>query len=554
MNEYSKIIYIDPPDDLLAVKDKIEKTEKKKVILVLPEENKNLKNIEKLTILKKEAQRQEKDLSIFSTDSQYRKLAEDCGIRIEYSLVGGSFLNKSGEVSFRPSVNDIRPQSEMNNERKDIEENLEEKEQNKIIKEKKEPKESLEKLEEKEKKEPKPKKDKKESILNTLKRRLSGVTIFYIFILIAILGSIIFALVWLPKADVTIIPTSEEVDFSGIFKVKKDEQFSIENKVIPGTLLEKEKDIKKIFISSKEEEVSKKAEGEVVLYNKDTSSHQFISGTRFQTKDGKIFKSKDRISVPAGSISNPSEINVEVIAEKAGKEYNIKATSFTLPGLKGDPLYNKVSAKSTEPMEGGIIGKTKIVSDEDIENAERLMKVFQEEEIKKLIKEITGESVDESDFWRNIATVEKEEIVFNKKTGDIADRFEGTTKITVKILNFKKGDIQKIISEIVSEKVKDGIQFKEILETQKIEYELLGSGDKEENLEVSFQGTEKVAWEINESEIKKSIIGKNPSEFQKYFKEEMGDKIKNSKVSLWPFWVSKVPTFEERINIIIKYE
>ncbi|MDD5552113.1 MAG: hypothetical protein PHI88_03095 [Candidatus Pacebacteria bacterium] len=551
MNEYSKIIYIDPPDDLLAVKDKIEKTEKKKVILVLPEENKNLKNIEKLTILKKEAQRQEKDLSIFSTDSQYRKLAEDCGIRIEYSLVGGSFLNKGGEVSFRPSVNDIRPQSEMNNEQRGIEENLEEEDQNKIIEEKKEPKELSEKLEEKEKKEPKPKQDKKES---TLKRRLSGVTIFYIFILIAILGSIIFALVWLPKADVTIIPTSEEVDFSGVFEVKKDEQFSLKNKVIPGTLLGKEKDIKKTFISSKEEEVTKKAEGEVTLYNKDTSSYRFISGTRFQTKDGKIFKSKDRISVPAGSVSNPSEVKVEVVAEKAGKEYNIEATSFTLPGLKGDSLYDKVSAKSIESMEGGIIGKAKIVAEEDIKNAERLMKVFQEEEIKKLIKEITGESVDESNFWRNIAIIEKEEIVFNKETGDIADRFEGITKITVKILNFKKEDVQKIISEIVSEKVKDGIRFKEILKTQKIEYELLGSGDKKKNLEVSFQGVEKVAWEINESEVKKSIIGKNPSEFQKYFKEEMGDQIKNSKVSLWPFWVSKVPTFEERINFIIKYE
>ena len=84
--------------------------------MVLPEENAILKNIENLTILKKEAQNLGKRLAVFSSDPQYKKLAEDCGIEIESSLRLADAENKEiekeqykKEVFSKPRVSDILP-------------------------------------------------------------------------------------------------------------------------------------------------------------------------------------------------------------------------------------------------------------------------------------------------------------------------------------------------------------------------------------------------------------------------------------------------------------
>ena len=98
------------------------------------------------------------------------------------------------------------------------------------------------------------------------------------------------------------------------------------------------------------------------------------------------------------------------------------------------------------------------------------------------------------------------------------------------------------------------LYLKELVKTQKIQYELLDVKNKENNLDISYGGSEKVAWKVDEGRIRKVVMGKTPAEFQKYLKEEMEGKIKDSEVVLWPFWVSRVPTRESRVKVTIKYE
>jgi len=181
---YPQIFYIDPPDDIEKIKEKIRKTKREKVILVLPEENKNLKNIKALTILKKEAQNLGKELSLFSTDSYYRKLAEECGIKVEDSLIGTTFSTE-GELSFRPRMRDVLPRREkgtlaLSGTRK-------------------------------------PQKEEKPSF----KKRKILPWMIYLLIFIAVGAAIAFSLLWLPKAEVTIVPAGQEIEFSGRFKVEE---------------------------------------------------------------------------------------------------------------------------------------------------------------------------------------------------------------------------------------------------------------------------------------------------------------------------------------------
>jgi hypothetical protein len=532
MNEYPQIFYIDPPDDLETVKEKILSSKKKKIILVLPEENKNLKSIEKMTVLQREAQLADKELSIYSTDSTYKKLAEDCGIQVEESLIGGSFLNKKGEVSFRPPVSDILPRKE-------------------ILGKKTEKKEAPDKILEKEKVV-----QKKESLPKEVKpqEKKRDLTFAYVLVLLILIGGAIFAYFWLPKADIYLVPESNSIDFSGAFWVKKDANFDLENSIIPGQLIEKEKTIEKNFTPSEEKDVSVKAKGEIIVYNESNSSYRFVPGTRFQSQDGKIFRALDWVSIPAGAQNNPGTVKIEVEAEEPGEAYNIKPTNFTLPALQGSPLYNLIYGKSTKEMTGGFIGKAKVVSQYDIQEAEREMKALQEKAVDDLSAEILKDLPENLQFLKEAVVEEKEDIVFDKKAGEAAEVFKGRTKVKIKLLVFKEEEVRKIISNIVKNEVKDGIDFQEILSSQTINYQILDAKGWDNEIYIEFKGSEKVAFKIDEEEVKQKLMGKNYAEFQKFINEDMKGKIKNSNLVLQPFWVNRIPTRENRVNVKVEYK
>jgi len=530
MNEYPQIFYIDPPDDLETVKEKILSSRKKKIILVLPEENKNLKNIEKLTVLQREAQIADKEISIYSTDSTYKKLAEDCGIQIEESLIGGSFLNKKGEVSFRPSVSDILPRKDFFSSKKEA----------KIL--------EIEKKEVVQEKEPKITKEVKPQ------KKKRDLTFAYILLLFILISGAVFAYFWLPEAEIYLVPASDNIDFSGSFWVKKDANFDLENSVIPGQLIEKEKTIEKSFTPSEEKDVSVKAKGEIIVYNESNSSYRFVPGTRFQSQDGKIFRSLDWVSIPEGAPNNPGTVKIEVEAEEPGEAYNIKPTNFTLPALQGSPLYNLIYGKSTKEMTGGFIGKAKVVSQYDIQEAEREMKVLQEKAAQDLSAEILKDLPENLQFLKEAIVAEKEDIAFDKKVGETAEFFKGRTKVKIKLLTFKEEDVRKIISNIVKNEVKEGIDFQEILSSQTIDYQILDAKGWDKEIYIDFKGKERIAFKIDEEEIKQKLMGKTYIEFQKFIDEEMKGKIKDSKLTLQPFWANRIPTKGSRVKVKVEYK
>ncbi|HOK35087.1 MAG TPA: hypothetical protein PLL80_00820 [Candidatus Pacearchaeota archaeon] len=530
---YSQILYIDPPDDLNKVREEIRKAQREKVILVLPEENKNLKNIENLTILKKEAQSLNKRLAIFSTDPKYKKLAEDCGIEIEESLIGDGFSAES-ELSFRPKVSDILPKSQPP---------LEEK--NKTIK----------KIEvgtplnvpQAENTSEKKASPRKRSWLKP---------VLYTLLFFAIGGGIFYSLNYLPRANITLVPASEEIEFSGEFTIKNNAQFNLKEKIIPGELIEKKQDIEKSFLATKTEDKNAKAKGKIIIYNEDSSPHRFVPNTRFKSEDGKVFRSEDWINIPAGSKNNPSKVEVEVIAEEAGEEYNIGPTNFTIPGLgEGTDLYKLIYAKSTEPMNGGFVGQTKVVSQEDLDKAKAEMKTLIDNTGEELKNEILKEvSPSLQQVLKDLIVVEKGEITFDKKAGDIGETFKGKATVTAKVLSFNEDDVQEIVANIISSKVKDGVEFEEVVSSQEINYEILNNNINEGVIDLAFSGKEKIAWKITADQIKKEVAGLDENGFQKYIKENMKGKIMDGEAVLWPFWVNKIPQREDRIFIEIKYQ
>jgi hypothetical protein len=104
-------------------------------------------------------------------------------------------------------------------------------------------------------------------------------------------------------------------------------------------------------------EANDAAQGQITIYNAQDKPQELIKNTRFETPDGLIFRIHDSVSVPAGTTDAPGHLDITAYADAGGASYNIGPSTFTLPGLKGGALYDKVYAKSTASMTGGFSGQ-----------------------------------------------------------------------------------------------------------------------------------------------------------------------------------------------------
>jgi len=126
---------------------------------------------------------------------------------------------------------------------------------------------------------------------------------------------------------------------------------------------------KMVFPATDKTAETAKAEGIIAVFNKGKDAQVLIAPTRFESPDGKIYRIPAGIVVPASKTDNgkiiPGSKETKVIAEKAGPEYNIGLSDFTLPALKGSPKFNLIFGRSKTEMKGGSSGERIVVGKED---------------------------------------------------------------------------------------------------------------------------------------------------------------------------------------------
>ncbi len=117
--------------------------------------------------------------------------------------------------------------------------------------------------------------------------------------------------------------------------------------------------------------VSRQASGVVTISNSfSTTPQRLIANTRFAAPDGKIYRIRDSVTVPGMSGVTPGTTMATLYADSPGDTYNRSGvTTFTIPGFKGDPRYDKFSAVSQGAITGGFIGTEPSVADADLSKA-----------------------------------------------------------------------------------------------------------------------------------------------------------------------------------------
>lgn len=389
-----------------------------------------------------------------------------------------------------------------------------------------------------------------------LKNKKNFFSFKYLTILLLVMGG--FSLIGmlylvLPKAEVKITLKKIKIDANIPVAVSKNVSSSnLANGIIPGEYFTLSKSGSKTFFTEGlKKEVSLQSRGFIIIYNAySATSQRLIAQTRFETKDGKIFRIQAPIIVPGAKVVSgkltPSSIKAEVVADATGPEYNIGPSFFTIPGFKGSPKYAGFYAKSVESMNSGKAGLASIISKEEIEKAKKDLK-------EQLIKEMENDTLstlkDSSDLKlienASNATVDKFES--SVLAGGFADSFTVSMKVTWQALFFKEQDLRSLISNFVLSRQPE---LKEFKFEGNINYPPVSKIDfKKGESFFTLNFNEEITLGADINNLKKELAGQDENKMRALISNKPF--ISSATISLWPFWVSRAPENLNRININI---
>ncbi len=373
---------------------------------------------------------------------------------------------------------------------------------------------------------------------------------FIIFIVAAFLIAGLVGYLVLPTTEITLWPKTEKVNFDlSVLGSMGVSQIDENLNKIPLQAVEVKKTKSGEFLATGEKEINEKARGFITVYNEYSSSPQtLVATTRFESPEGKIFRIMESVTIPGAKVEQaqiiPSSIEVEVVADEAGEDYNIEPTDFTIPGFKGTPKFVGFYGQSKAPMSGGLTGKVKVASTEDVDKAEEGLI----EELKNELRQALEEQI--PDDLKIMEGGLKEEIttISTIEPGTKTDKFTIEMKALTQVLLYKEEDLKNLVDLNLISQVSDNKV--PLSETQQISWdEPVIDWVKGEAL-LSLKVEEEVAWQIDIQSLKQELVGQSEVEVRKYLANQ--EEIEKAKVSFWPFWVKKIPSQEKKIEIIIE--
>lgn len=351
------------------------------------------------------------------------------------------------------------------------------------------------------------------------------------------------------SAQVILKPQTQQLDFQ--IKVTASSKNAVIDptfNTIPGEYFVIEERESKTVQTTGQKEVAQKAKGKIVISNGFSSSPQpLVATTRFETPEGFIFRTPKSVMVPGATIENgvqkPGQLEIEVAADQAGGKYNIGPSDFTIPGLKGTPKFDKITAQSKAPMEGGIIGLANVVTEKDLMQTKDEVEGTVFEKIKNNIKKKSSGLV--------VIDSQEPEIVseeISHKTGEAATHLTITMTAKLNIVAFNENDIVELINSFI-QKTEDLILIKESL---KIKYKDPQVNDKNQSITFNLAVNGKAGLKIDEKMLVEKLAGLKEKEIREVIQSIK--EIETAKIVLSPFWVNRIPRDPEKIKIKIEYE
>ncbi len=544
-----KKIFLDRTDTLQVAVGKIVDAKSDRVVLNVPRQSVLGESVHNFQILKRESETAGKELSIESIDEHILELSGVAKISARNPI----FKNKERTVT------DIIPKlkTERIEEKRNIPPVEEPAEEEPL------PKETRKQLFARKKTEPKPalraevpaaepeepeeieERDPAERSAARRRRTRQFMVALAAFVLVFGVGYVLAAFV-LPRAIITLTIQKTPLDFNGTVAVSsKSTSPSISGNVIslPGQLQTATSGLVMTFPATGSSTVSSKAAGTLTVYNAYSSASQtLVAQTRFESPDGKVFRSTKTVVVPGakvtGGVIEPSSIKIAVVAEAPGPDYNIGPSShWTIPGFQGTPRYDKFYADAQTTMAGGASGTVAVATSGDISSA-----------VAK------AEAALKDSLTSQIGLLGADNFKILPGASSFSITKESTTTVNA------DGEFSVLISGSMKEMIFDEGMIKSALLASagasstgvKIDEFSLDYGSTTLALDKSlmtFKLTGNLVYEpaVDVQNVKNEIAGKDAASLKTIVFGITG--LEKANISFWPFWVSSVPQDQSKIEL-----
>lgn len=302
--------------------------------------------------------------------------------------------------------------------------------------------------------------------------------------------------------------------------------------------------------NSKQKVVSK-ASGELTIFNNfDANPQKLIKNTRFESKDGKIFRVTDTITVPGKSGDNPGKVTARVTADSTGDSYNIGAGKWTIPGFKGSARYDGFYAESYSAMSGGSNSEKMIIAKEDVDRA---------------VLEMTAEAKDliKKDIDANVKlgySIVKDDIVYDIKN-NLSDFESGKDDKFKLFANAKLLSINKDnMADYLMQKEDTAYTGEDVtiknFDDMRIKYDLTKNKGIDlitaTSVNLSIEGLPTFVYKVDSTALKMDLLGKKNSDemFNSVLSKYVSIASAKSKIS--PFWVNSYPSSANKIKVLVE--
>lgn len=293
------------------------------------------------------------------------------------------------------------------------------------------------------------------------------------------------------------------------------------------------------------ENVTQAAQGTIVVSNQQDAPQALIKNTRFETPDGLVFRIRDSITVPAAKNGQPGTLPVTVYADEAGEQYNVPATTFTLPGLAGSATFDLVTARSSDSMKGGFSGARPTVST-----------ATKDAEYAKLESTLNGELMEEI-----ASQIPEGQILIPGATAITIEEQPDTAGAGNTVVLSAKGIVRGVIfpeqalaSQIAFQTVGtyagEPLTFEDVSGLTLAPAEGLIPTDGEPEFTFTLTGNSNLIWKVDETKVAGAVAGKNRQSAQVLLDgfPEVGQAL----LVLKPFWKSSFPEDPAKIDVEVE--
>lgn len=539
-----QLIYLEANDDIAAAIARLKRVDNNEIIMVIPRRALLLQSVINLRILKRQADILEKTVSLMTQDEIGKNFAHEAGFKVldqlddngaspkPVSTFEKSEITVGSKIKYRKNQPILQSPNEDSTTITDA------------------PDESTSIPETKNYWSKVPVGSIIRSVKNTrISLKLEHhhrVIIGFVLIGLLILGSVGFFVI--PKAYVAIEVQSDlfNKQFTLVLADDLDVQTAGAN-VLTGRFVEITRENVSNFEATGEDNRGKKSEGKITIVNHTGSIQGLLVNTRFQNSGGLVFKIKSEVLVPPARAGTPGRATVNAISDSGGTKYNVSSPSkLTIPGL-GDIGIDLVYGEVNGVFQGGTDDITKIVSEEDLENAksESAKNVFVAAEAElaeqlnrheKLIPELI-----QNDIIDTTPSV---------SAGAKRDEFEIRVQSRSWTILIDDIDLQAAIANSAAFELPEGQRVTENT-IKNAGIEVIESNFLNHRINLIVKLTGRVGPDINKEEIVTALANTNIIAGNELL--DGMEEITTSSIEMWPTFLTHIPLLHNNIRVQVIY-